>query len=80
MVQINGRFSLDRLVLKSHQSERLIRSSSEEQLLQTAILGERLGNHTFQNGRSSRRKRTIGVGVATLVGALAYLGYTLLRG
>jgi hypothetical protein len=80
VVQINDRFSLDRLVMKSHQSEQLIHSSSEEQRLQTAILGERLGNQTFQNGRSSRWKRTIGVGIATLVGALVGLAFKLLRG
>ena len=80
MVQTNDRFSLDRLVLRTNHSERLVRSSSEEQRLQAAILGERLGNQRFRNGRSSRWKQAIGVGVATLIGALVTLGFKVLRG
>ena len=57
-----------------------MRSSSEEQRLQAAILGERLGNQRFRNGRSSRWKQAIGVGVATLIGALVTLGFKVLRG
>ena len=80
MVQINDRFSLDRLVLRTNQAERLVRSSSEEQRLQAAILGERLGNQRFLNGRSSRWKRAVGIGAATLIGAMVGLGFKLLKG
>lgn len=80
MVQLNDRFSLDRLVMKSHQSEQLIHSSSEEQRLQAAILGERLGNQTFQNDRSSRWKQAIGFCIVTLIGALVGVGFKLLGG
>jgi hypothetical protein len=80
VVQTNDRFSLDRLVLRTNQSERLVRSSSEEQRLQAAILGERLGNQRFLNGRSSRWKRVVGIGAATLIGALVGLGFKLLKG
>jgi len=80
VVQINDRFSLDRLVLRTNQSERLVRSSSEEQRLQAAILGERLGNKTFQDGHSIRWKRAVGIAAATLIGALVGLGFKVLRG
>ena len=80
MVQTNDRFSLDRLVLRTNQAERLVRSSSEEQRLQAAILGERLGNKTFQDGRTIRWKRAVGIGAATLIGAMVGLGFKLLKG
>ena len=80
MVQINDRFSLDRLVLRTNQAERLVRSSSEEQRLQAAILGERLGNKTFRDGRSIRWKRALGIAAATLIGGLVGLGFKVLRG
>ena len=57
-----------------------MRSSSEEQRLQAAILGERLGNKAFRDGRSSRWKRVVGIGAATLIGALVGLGFKVLRG
>jgi len=80
VVQLNDRFSRDRLALRTNQADRLVRSSSEEQRLQAAILGERLGKKTFQDTRSNRWNRVIGVGVAALIGVLVGLGLKVLRG
>jgi ribosomal protein L18 len=81
MIPINDSFALDRLVLKSHQSKQLIRSSRDEQLIQSAILGERIGRYSIQAGsRSWKRAVAIGAGIAAFIGALLGLGFKVLRG
>ena len=80
MTHINERVSLDRLVIKSNQTERIVRSSAEECRLQAAILNQRLGQKTPPLQRTFRVKHLLGIALAALVGALLGIGVKALRG
>ena len=79
MVQINGRYSLSPEGRRPHPLQRLTRSRSDDNRLQAAILGERLGMQAFQQGHSGR-KHIIRTGAAIFVVALLGLAVRLLNG
>ena len=80
VTHINERVSLDRLVIKSNQTERIVRSSPEECRLQAAILNQRLGQKTPPLHRTFRIKHLLAIALAALVGALLGIGVKALRG